>query len=172
MKKPLIKEKLRIDIRKEYPTLFAGLMGHDISAQHKFHDGGEDNIVLAFANDVILESWNEGATWEAYRGRLTWPPVQRGISRPLPCQLALHQAHGVEGELTEMLILPRHNKMLEAKHLIGTPDSTDCNMGMEGLAAVRGVDVEAVQGRFQFLLQPLQGRHVPLHPNPGNPWLT
>ena len=81
MKKQAIKEKLRIDIRKEYPELFERLRGHDTSAQHRFHDGDGSNIILAFENDVVLESWDEGKSWYAYGGNKTWPHVQRGIFR-------------------------------------------------------------------------------------------
>ena len=73
MAKQPIKEKLRIDLREKYRhSLFLKYEGQDLPAQRRFCDSNY-NIILYFDDDLVIESYDKGETWEFYKGNRTWP---------------------------------------------------------------------------------------------------
>jgi len=93
---PLIKEKLRVDLREKYSdTFFWQWRGRNLAAMHKLQsieEDGEESLVMAWVKDsranttsfpnmasVVIQSFDGGATWDHYEGSRTWPPCSRGI---------------------------------------------------------------------------------------------
>ena len=99
--KPLIQEKLRVDLREKYrDTLFHKWHLRDLSAMHRFVDSDDDSIIMSFslpkplglqkAADLVIESWDGGKTWAEYSGGRSWPDSTRGIFRRGRAMIALH----------------------------------------------------------------------------------
>ena len=72
MAKQPIKEKLRIDLREKYRhSLFLKYEGQDLPAQRRFCKSNY-NIILHFDDELVIESYDKGKTWNFYKGNRTW----------------------------------------------------------------------------------------------------
>ena len=74
-----IKEKLRIDMRDKLPLFFTRFIGKDLSATVKRFYDNEASLIMSFEGDPVIESFDEGETWQHYGGRRTWPKSTLGM---------------------------------------------------------------------------------------------
>ncbi len=81
MKTNQIKPKIRTELRSTYPDLFKPWKGKNLSAQHRFIDIGDGSVILSFRADPILQSWDDGKTWDLYDGPINFPPCDVGLYR-------------------------------------------------------------------------------------------
>jgi len=79
MGKPLIKEKVRIELRKGLSFLLHSLEGKYVSAQHRIHNGKEGKIFIVFDEGLAIQSVDNGENWEKYEGLKNWPNCNRGL---------------------------------------------------------------------------------------------
>ena len=90
MAKQPIKEKLRIDLRKKYRhNLFLGYKGKDLPAQRQFCYSSY-NLIMCFSNELVIESYDKGETWEFYEGHRTWPGNGYEILEHVGCLIAIN----------------------------------------------------------------------------------
>ncbi len=67
-----IKEKVRMDVRKKYAEDFLPWVGKDCSAQHRFINL-DDSVIMSFTGDPVLQSFDEGKTWQWHKSQFNWP---------------------------------------------------------------------------------------------------
>ena len=81
MKTNQIKPKIRTELRSTYPVFFKSWKGKNLSAQHRFIDIGDGSVILSFLADPILQSWDDGKTWDLYEDVNIIPPCTVGLYR-------------------------------------------------------------------------------------------
>jgi len=81
MKTNQIKPKIRTELRSTYPDFFKLWKGKYLSAQHRFIDIGDGSVILSFLADLVLQSWDDGKTWDLYKGINIIPPCDEGLYR-------------------------------------------------------------------------------------------
>jgi len=85
-----IKEKLRIDIREKYrSSFFQKWEGRELNAHHRFVSLNDGSLIMYFSlpgknkkqADLVIQSNDDGKTWNYYTDLTTWPPSNLGIFR-------------------------------------------------------------------------------------------